>query len=105
MGEGVEGMVDLEVRSISAIGCDGSASGEALAPPMMQSKIHSIRSNPAYMGMAVAVALLASIVGLCILFCCCRCGKRRKTASPVVGATSAFKDESASPTDGFVDEV
>jgi len=109
-GEGVEGMVDLEVKSISATGCDGSATGIAVAPPRMQSKIHTIRSNPVYTGMAVAIVVLASIVGLCLFCCCCYRGKRRKsntTTSPIVGATtSAFKDDAAaSPAEGFVDEI
>ena len=44
-GEGVEGMVDLEIKTISAIGCAADALETAVAPPMVQSKIHTIGST------------------------------------------------------------
>jgi len=68
-GEGVEGMVDLEIKSISAIGCDESATGFAEEPPMLQSQIHTIESNPFYLGFAVMITLVL----VCILGCLCRC--------------------------------
>jgi len=73
-GEGVEGMVDLELKSISAVGCDESASGIAEEPPMLQSKIDTIGSNPFFLGMTMAV-LLALV---CILACVCCCYRRRR---------------------------
>lgn len=101
-GEGVEGMVDLEIKSIFAIGCDGSASSEAVAPPMIRSKIHTIGSNPFYTGFAVVMAVLLSTICICLYCCCCRL-RRRKTTSPIVAPlTSAFKD--SAPTEGFTDE-
>jgi len=105
-GEGVEGMIDLEVKSISAIGCDGNASETALAPPMIKSKIHTIGSNPAYMGAVVIMAVFVCIVGTC-LYCCCRCRCFRgssKTMRPIGSpATSKFQD--SVPMDGFQDEL
>jgi len=102
-GEGVEGMVDLEIKSISAIGCDGSASSEALAAPMIRSKIHTIGSNPVYIGFAIAITVLVAIIGLCLYGCCCR--SRSRKSMPPIGAptTNAFKD--TAPAEGFADEL
>lgn len=103
--EGVEGIVDLEVKSISAIGCGTDASENAVAPSMVKSKMHSISSNPAYMATAVAIAILACIVGSC-LYCCFCCGRpsKNKTMQSIdAPMTSTFKDSAG--TDGFSDEV
>jgi len=73
-GEGVEGMIDLEVKSILAFGCDESATGIAEQPPMLQSQIDTIGSNPFFLGMAMAITLML----VCILGCVCFCCRRRR---------------------------
>ncbi|CAJ1953657.1 unnamed protein product [Cylindrotheca closterium] len=73
-GEGIEGMVDLEVKTISAFGCDASATGIAEEPPMLQSEIHTIGSNPFYLGFTMMITLLL----VCVLSCVCCCYHRRR---------------------------
>ena len=54
-GEGVEGAVDLKIRSISAVGCDPSASEEAIAPSKIVSNFHSVMSNPFFLAMTLVL--------------------------------------------------
>ncbi|KAL3942852.1 MAG: hypothetical protein SGBAC_003016 [Bacillariaceae sp.] len=103
-GEGVEGMVDLEVKTISAIGCDENATGIALDPPMLQSEIHTIGSNPFYLGFT----LMITLVLVCILSCvCCCCYRRRMQTQRYQKATEQLGDmtlEAAYRDDDFEDQ-
>ena len=74
-GEGVEGAVDLKIRSISAVGCDPSASEEAIAPSKIVSNFHSVMSNPFFLAMTLVLCLLICSMGL-VCYCCYRCGRR-----------------------------
>ena len=76
-GEGVEGAVDLKIQSISAVGCDPSASEEAIAPSKIVSNYHSVMSNPFFLAMILVLCLLICSMGL-ICYCCYRCGKRSR---------------------------
>jgi len=100
-GEGVEGMVDLEIKWIAVIGCDVTASEQAQTPPMMQAKIHTIESNPFYTGFAIVIIVLASIVGLCLFICYRR--RSRKTFDTTPTTTSTYKDNLAELEETDVD--
>ena len=109
-GEGVEGMVDLEVKSISAIGCSQSASEAAVVPSMIASKIHTVNSNPFYMISFVTMIILLCVIGTCCYVCCnCRRhgrrGRNNKTVQGVrsPGSSSTYKD-SVSIDNEFKDE-
>lgn len=97
-GEGVEGMVDLEVKSIHAVGCSLDASEIAVAPSWLMSKTHTIASNPVYTIGAVVLGVLVCIV----LGCCSGCGaclvrrrRRYKTMPPPVDShlEGVYKDD------------
>jgi hypothetical protein len=78
-GEGVEGVVDLEVKSISAIGCDINASESPVMPSAIKSKYHTISSNPFYLGVVTLMIVLVLIVATC--FTCCYCCSRSSSSS------------------------
>ena len=103
-GEGVEGMVDLEIKSISAVGCDESATGIAEEPPMLQSQIHTIGSNPFYFGFTMMITILL----VCILGCaCCCCHRHRVETRKYQKAVAQLDDitlEAAYRDDGFEDQ-
>mmetsp|Transcript_30536 Transcript_30536/g.34819 ORF Transcript_30536/g.34819 Transcript_30536/m.34819 type:complete len:297 (-) Transcript_30536:220-1110(-) len=96
-GEGVEGMVDLEIQSISAIGCDADASENAMAPPMITANMHTINSNPFFMGAFIITSVLAGLVIMGCYCCICRgrfCFRRNndKDTTQRTALTGTFKD-------------
>mmetsp|Transcript_15805 Transcript_15805/g.23950 ORF Transcript_15805/g.23950 Transcript_15805/m.23950 type:complete len:287 (+) Transcript_15805:313-1173(+) len=71
-GEGVEGMVDLEVKSIKAVGCNMEASEISVGQSMIISNSHTIQSNPFYMAALILLAASGCIVcGCCFLLLRC----------------------------------
>ena len=108
-GEGVEGTVDLEIKSISAVGCAMDASEASIAPSMIQSKVHTIRSNPVYMAMSSSALIFLCIVIACISCCCCRRRKNKKRHDILATElVETYKDEptaaSMDDTEEFEDE-
>mmetsp|Transcript_4509 Transcript_4509/g.11383 ORF Transcript_4509/g.11383 Transcript_4509/m.11383 type:complete len:296 (+) Transcript_4509:160-1047(+) len=98
-GEGVEGMVDLEIKSISAIGCSMDASETSVAPSMIQSKFHTISSNPFYLALVSIAAILIFITVTCITCCCCRYNSRRSNNTTTEFGIDKYKDEPTSMDD------
>lgn len=93
--EGVEGDVDLEVKTIAAVGCDPTASDGPRTPSAVGAKVRTIRSNPFYLGAAVAVMVLACGVCTCLLCCCCRGRRGEKGAARLEAAlppAPAYRD-------------
>ena len=109
-GEGVEGTVDLEIKSISAVGCAMDASEASIAPSMIQSKVHTIRSNPVYMAMSSFALIFLCIVIACISCCCCRRRSKNKKRHDILATelVETYKDEptaaSMDDTEEFEDE-
>jgi hypothetical protein len=117
--EGVEGMVDLEIKSIAAIGCAPSASETAVPPPVLQARMHSFVSNPIYM---IVVGMTAAVLACAMLMCCCCCRRRRRhhhqrhshknPHAPVPKSdvaltyqtSSSYTDNVSAVMDGFHDE-
>jgi len=105
-GEGVEGMIDLEVKSISAIGCGDNASDNFVTPSMITSTIHTIGSNPFYLAAVVTMAVLVCIFGTFCYYCCCRgrCNRSKAMQEPIRPTiTSTYQD--SEPIDQFNDEL
>lgn len=108
-GEGVEGTIDLEIKTISAFECSMDASEESIAPSMIQSKVHTIRSNPVYMGMTLFAAIVLCLIIACVACCCCRRRKRTSNDRSHLLATEMverYKDEPSpmDDTEEFSDE-
>lgn len=90
-GEGVEGMVDVEIKTISAYGCDMDASETPVAPCMITSTMHTVMSNPFYMA-THSLMLVFMFLTVTTLYCCCR-STNKKTQYKDLATEDAFNDE------------
>jgi len=99
-------MIDLEVKSISAIGCGDNASDNFVTPSMITSTIHTIGSNPFYLAAVVTMAVLVGMFGTFCYCCCCRgrCNRSKAMQEPIRPTiTSTYQD--SEPIDEFNDEL
>lgn len=109
-GEGVEGMVDLEIKSIVAIGCDSNASETPVSPAMLTSKMHTIGSNPFFRGIFLFGATVLVVCAMIIYWCSCCVQSRGKGrlahSNSAAEMTGIYKDddETGAAQDGFQDE-
>jgi hypothetical protein len=93
-GEGVEGIVDLEIKSISAIGCANESSETAIAPSASNSKFHTISSNPFFLAVVSFMAILVCITATCFTHCCCNSKRshKQRTKDPRSDVVNTYKD-------------
>lgn len=101
-GEGVEGMVDLEIKTISAFGCDMNASEAPVAPAMITSTMHTVMANPIYISILIIWTVALILVGTSLYCCCCRDSNKKmqpsakRTHYSDVATIDAFNDDEMS---------